>query len=113
MIGDVNIFLSNGVAELEIMVAEKEWHHRGIGSEAIQLIIQHTVEYIRIGKFQAKIMEDNVGSIALFKKLGFEQYSYCNTFKEYTVMLDRSRLKEITEGRRLRIEPYDKLVCQR
>uniref|UniRef100_A0A915CBD8 N-acetyltransferase domain-containing protein n=1 Tax=Parascaris univalens TaxID=6257 RepID=A0A915CBD8_PARUN len=106
MIGDVNLFLYETVAELEIMIAEREWRGRGIATECIRLMIRYAFEHLHIERFEVKISEDNISSINLFRKLGFEQTSYSSVFKEYTMDLDPSKLPEVIDGIPLQLENY-------
>ncbi|VDD87031.1 unnamed protein product [Enterobius vermicularis] len=106
MIGDVNIFLADGIAELEIMVAETSFRGQGIGTEAAEMMIKYSVKFLHITKFQVKIVEDNISSIGLFKKLGFEIYSYSAVFKEHTLFLKANALEKIISGKCLKVELY-------
>ncbi|XP_019726651.1 alpha/beta-tubulin-N-acetyltransferase 9 [Hippocampus comes] len=89
MIGDVNIFLTDpgdpSLAELEIMIAEPSYRGKGIGKEVTQMMMHYGVAKLGISKFQAKIGLDNEVSIAMFKKLYFQQVSVCQVFKEVTL----------------------------
>eukprot|EP01091_Cochliopodium_minus_P015918 TRINITY_DN5796_c0_g1_i1.p1 TRINITY_DN5796_c0_g1~~TRINITY_DN5796_c0_g1_i1.p1 ORF type:complete len:177 (-),score=53.58 TRINITY_DN5796_c0_g1_i1:4-534(-) len=84
MCGDVNLFFheyenegenKREVAEIEIMIAEKESRRKGIAFEALFLMMYYAVEHLNTKKFVAKINFDNSGSISLFKKLGYEEVS--------------------------------------
>ncbi|VDK20442.1 unnamed protein product [Anisakis simplex] len=110
MIGDVNIFLHDGVGELEIMIAESEWRGHGIAKECVALMIRYAYDHIHINKFQVKISEDNAVSIAMFQKLGFEQTAYSKVFKEYTFDLHPSKLLDIISDVHLNIHPYQLLT---
>ncbi|XP_061519846.1 N-acetyltransferase 9 [Phycodurus eques] len=89
MIGDVNIFLTDptdpSMAELEIMIAEASYRGQGIGKEVTQMMMHYGVAKLGISRFQAKIGLDNDISIAMFKKLHFQQVSVCRVFKEVTL----------------------------
>uniref|UniRef100_A0A0M3HUT0 N-acetyltransferase domain-containing protein n=1 Tax=Ascaris lumbricoides TaxID=6252 RepID=A0A0M3HUT0_ASCLU len=106
MIGDVNLFLYETVAELEIMIAEREWRGRGIATECTRLMIRYAFEHLHVERFEVKISEDNIFSINLFRKLGFERTSYSSVFKEYTMDLDPSKLPEVIDGIHLQLENY-------
>ncbi|KAM4524106.1 alpha/beta-tubulin-N-acetyltransferase 9 isoform 2-T2 [Odontesthes bonariensis] len=83
MVGDVNIFLTDptdpSLAELEIMIAG--------------------VTKLGVRKFQAKIGVDNQLSVAMFKKLHFQEVSVCKVFKEVTLELtvDESSLRKLQD----------------
>ncbi|XP_061763706.1 N-acetyltransferase 9 [Nerophis ophidion] len=89
MIGDVNIFLTDpldpSLAELEIMIAEPAYRGKGIGKEVVHMMMQYGVAKLNIHKFQVKIGLNNEVSIAMFKKLHFQQVSVCRVFKEATL----------------------------
>lgn len=91
MVGDVNIFLTDpsdlSLAELEIMVAEPRYRGKGIGKEVTCMMMCYGVTKLGIRKFQAKIGLDNQISIAMFKKLHFQEVSVCKVFKEVTLEL--------------------------
>ncbi|PAN51091.1 hypothetical protein PAHAL_9G569200 [Panicum hallii] len=89
MVGDVNIYMNDPddmqLAEIEIMIAEHKSRGKGIGQEAILLMMAFAVEKYRIHTFRAKISESNMASLKLFRKLGFKDASYSAVFKEVTL----------------------------
>uniref|UniRef100_UPI0037E723A9 alpha/beta-tubulin-N-acetyltransferase 9 n=1 Tax=Semicossyphus pulcher TaxID=241346 RepID=UPI0037E723A9 len=89
MVGDVNIFLTDPtdptLAELEIMIAEPSYRGRGIGKEVTRMMMSYGVTKLGVKKYQVKIGLDNQVSIAMFKKLGFQEESVCKVFKEVTL----------------------------
>ncbi|KAL5653337.1 hypothetical protein ACJX0J_038795, partial [Zea mays] len=86
MVGDVNIYMNDSddvqIAEIEIMIAEHKSRGKGIGQEAILLMMAIAVEKYGIHTFRAKISESNMASLKLFRKLGFKDASYSVVFKE-------------------------------
>lgn len=89
MVGDVNIYMNDSddvqIAEIEIMIAEHKSRGKGIGQEAILLMMTFAVEKYGIHTFRAKISESNMASLKLFRKLGFKDASYSVVFKEVTL----------------------------
>ncbi|EER95344.1 hypothetical protein BDA96_01G502800 [Sorghum bicolor] len=89
MVGDVNIYMNDSddmqIAEIEIMIAEHKSRGKGIGQEAILLMMAFAVEKYGIHTFRAKISESNTASLKLFRKLGFKDASYSAVFKEVTL----------------------------
>ncbi|KAJ9526255.1 hypothetical protein QJQ45_009729 [Haematococcus lacustris] len=77
VLGDVNLYLndpdSQGVAEIEIMVAEPACRRRGIAREALQLVQAYAVQRLAVVRFRAKVLEDNEPSLRLFKQLGYSE----------------------------------------
>ncbi|CAG5904217.1 unnamed protein product [Menidia menidia] len=103
MVGDVNIFLTDptdpSLAELEIMIAEPSYRGKGIGKEVTRMMMCYGIDKLGVKKFQAKIGLDNQVSIAMFKKLHFQEVSVCKVFKEVTLefLVDESSLKKLQE----------------
>ncbi|CAO4368559.1 unnamed protein product [Caenorhabditis nigoni] len=101
MLGDVNLFISKSedleeedVGEVEVMIAEPRGRGKGIGQEAVSLLISWAFKNLQIAQFRVKITEDNTPSLSLFeKKLGFQRVSYSSAFKEITMELPRERLE--------------------
>jgi len=108
MVGDVNLFLSsdeengnlkgnlylsvyslmnklnNFSGEISIMVAEKSSRGIGIGWEAACLMMRFGMDTLNIKEFEAKIKQDNHGSISMFEKLTFQEVSRSEAFQEIT-----------------------------
>ncbi|CAA7047178.1 unnamed protein product [Microthlaspi erraticum] len=89
MTGDVNIYMNDvddpKVAEVEIMIAEPGSRGKGLGKESVLMMMAYAVKNLEIHKFTAKIGDSNSASLSLFRKLGFEESSYSNIFKEVTL----------------------------
>ncbi|KAL5709629.1 GCN5-related N-acetyltransferase 9 [Ranunculus cassubicifolius] len=97
MAGDVNIYMNDlddpQMAEMEIMIAEPKSQGKGLGKEAILMMMNFAIEKLGIQSFRAKIGESNVKSLSLFRKLGFEESSYSKVFKEVTLELPVNSIK--------------------
>ncbi|KAI3649658.1 hypothetical protein MP228_005290 [Amoeboaphelidium protococcarum] len=103
MIGDVNIFLhkerrdegssadnanqQDQVGEIEIMIAESAARKRGIGRLCVQMMLLYAWRNLQVKRVMAKVGENNLGSLALFRNLGFTQSAYTKVFEEYTFEL--------------------------
>ncbi|RKP02264.1 hypothetical protein CXG81DRAFT_10948 [Caulochytrium protostelioides] len=102
MVGDVNLFLRDEplcnedgdptgvtvrVAELEIMIAEPDARRRGIGREAVCLMLGYGADQLGLRRFEAKIAVANAASIALFASLGFREVSRSAIFEEVTLRI--------------------------
>jgi RimJ/RimL family protein N-acetyltransferase len=73
-------------AEIDIMVAEHTSRSKGIGREAVVLMMQYASDQLLPGlrRFFCKINADNDASRTLFeKKLGFRQCNYAECFQQY------------------------------
>ncbi|XP_022070443.1 N-acetyltransferase 9 [Acanthochromis polyacanthus] len=120
MVGDVNIFLTDPtdslLAELEVMIAEPSYRGKGIGKEVTQMMMSYGMSKLGIGKFQAKIGLDNQVSIAMFKKLLFQEVSVCKVFKEVTLelMVDKSvRVKLLEDMAHVKEKNYRQTCSNR
>ncbi|XP_021910366.1 N-acetyltransferase 9-like protein isoform X2 [Carica papaya] len=89
MVGDVNIYMNDlddmQLAEIEIMIAEPKSRGKGLGKESVLMMMAHAVQTLGVHMFRAKIGESNGASLNLFRKLGFEEVSYSEVFKEVTL----------------------------
>ncbi|XP_022136164.1 N-acetyltransferase 9-like protein isoform X1 [Momordica charantia] len=97
MVGDVNLYMNDVddslLAEIEIMIAEPNCRGKGLGKESILMMMAFAVKNLGMHIFRAKIGELNEGSLTLFKKLGFEETSYSEIFKEVTLELKVTKSK--------------------
>ncbi|KAF9289986.1 N-acetyltransferase 9 [Mortierella alpina] len=90
MVGDVNLFFNDHddphSAEIEIMIAEPTYRRKGMGLEAIRMMITYAYESLGTKRITAKISTENEGSIQLFlTQLGFNQIGYSKIFEEVTL----------------------------
>ncbi|XP_078230694.1 alpha/beta-tubulin-N-acetyltransferase 9 isoform X11 [Callithrix jacchus] len=89
MVGDVNLFLTDledpTLGEIEVMIAEPSFRGKGLGTEAVLMMLSYGVTRLDLTKFEAKIGQGNEPSIRMFQKLHFEQFS----LKNRTVPLSR------------------------
>jgi len=106
MVGDVNLFFNvaddKQCAELEVMIAERDVRGQGLGKEAALSMIYYAISYLGVKRFVVKIGTDNLASLSLFKKLGFNEVSRSDVFKEVTMTLETDeamelQLKELTK----------------
>jgi diamine N-acetyltransferase len=59
-------------AGLGIIILNPEERNKGVGSEAISLLLEYAFGVLELHQVYANILEDNLPSIHLFEKLGFE-----------------------------------------
>uniref|UniRef100_A0A7N0VAQ5 N-acetyltransferase domain-containing protein n=1 Tax=Kalanchoe fedtschenkoi TaxID=63787 RepID=A0A7N0VAQ5_KALFE len=73
MVGDVNIYMNDiedsKVAEVEIMIAEPKSRGKGLGKEAVMMMMAFAVDHFGIRLFRVKIGESNRASLSMFQKL--------------------------------------------
>ncbi|GJJ76036.1 hypothetical protein EMPS_08395 [Entomortierella parvispora] len=90
MVGDVNLFFNDHddphSAEIEIMIAEPDYRRKGMGLEALRMMITYAFKSLGTKRITAKISTENKSSIQLFlTKLGFAQIGYSEIFGEVTL----------------------------
>ena len=62
-------------AEVGIVIDES-FRHQGLGSLALEMLIEHCFQFLGIRQLYAYIDATNEASIRLFKKCGFEEVGY-------------------------------------
>lgn len=94
MAGDVNLFLTDlgdpTLGEIEVMIAEPSCRARGLGTEAVLMMMSYGMTKLGLTKFEAKIGQDNEPSLRMFRKLHFEQVAASSIFQEVTLRLSMS-----------------------
>lgn len=60
-------------AGVGIIVLASQNRNKGVGTEALQLLIEYAYSSLNLHQLYANISEDNLHSIKLFKNLGFEK----------------------------------------
>ncbi|XP_004693533.1 PREDICTED: N-acetyltransferase 9 isoform X2 [Condylura cristata] len=95
MAGDVNLFLTDRgdptLGEIEVMIAEPSCRGRGLGTEAVLMMLSYGVTKLGLTTFEAKIGQDNEPSLRMFQKLHFEQVAVSSVFREVTLRLTVSQ----------------------
>ena len=77
-----------------IFIGEKEGRDRGIGTEAINLILEYGFNYLNLNSIKLDVMEFNSRAIACYKKCGFKemgrrrQCNYINGKYYDTILMD-------------------------
>jgi RimJ/RimL family protein N-acetyltransferase len=123
LIGDVNCFLSindddanKKIGELNVMIAEKSYRHKGLGTEAIAGMIWYAKQSLNVSKFVAKITLDNEFSQNLFKtKFAFKEVGRSEAFKEITMESTNElddKLKTIFAGKEPKVEDFPDLALE-
>eukprot|EP00192_Tetraselmis_astigmatica_P020060 CAMPEP_0117684706 /NCGR_PEP_ID=MMETSP0804-20121206/21271_1 /TAXON_ID=1074897 /ORGANISM="Tetraselmis astigmatica, Strain CCMP880" /LENGTH=184 /DNA_ID=CAMNT_0005495773 /DNA_START=11 /DNA_END=561 /DNA_ORIENTATION=+ len=91
MAGDTNLFFNDPdnhrMAELEVMIAEASSRGKGLGREAVTMMMAYGATRLSVETFVVKIGEANAPSLSLFGTLGFEEVSRSEVFKEVTMQL--------------------------
>lgn len=74
--------------EVEVMIAEATYRHRGLATEALRMLLWYAVRVLGASHFIAKILESNAASLQLFQKsqnsggLGFKILKRVPVFHE-------------------------------
>ncbi|WP_430425490.1 GNAT family N-acetyltransferase [Maribacter litoralis] len=80
-------------AGIGIVILDEDQRNKGIGTEAITLLTNYLYETLGLQQVYANILEDNLSSLHLFKKLGFQVVGvkkdwvrFKNTFKNEVLL---------------------------
>lgn len=104
--------------EVDVMIANTQHRGKGVGEAAVRSILAYIrrnlleilkeyahgekldVEKVQLVGLMAKIKQENTGSRALFKKLGFKQEGEANYFGEVKMVMDWevSESEDMAEG---------------
>ena len=71
----------NDRAELGIEI-EPEWRGQGLGSKAVMKMMGYAREELLLHTIYATVEEDNAASLKMFRKLGFEETTLKNWYRE-------------------------------
>ena len=93
MVGDLNFFIDGNSAEINLMIAEKQYRRMGIAATALTMGMHWMVQHKGIQKFIAKIDADNFQSINFFKKLNFQQTGEVNIFNE--ILFEKTNIDHV------------------
>ena len=75
-IGQIDIMNINWVSRigtLGIVIGDKDFHNKGIGTEAINLLLRYAFERANLNKIELDVHEFNSGGIRCYEKCGFIQ----------------------------------------
>ena len=77
LIGTVSLEQINHInrsATLGIFIGDKSGRNKGIGTEAIRLILEYGFKYLNLNNIKLDVMEFNERAQACYKKCGFKEY---------------------------------------
>jgi len=75
-IGSIDIMNINWISRigtLGIVISQKDSHNKGIGTEAINLLLKYSFERANLNKIELDVNEFNLGGIRCYEKCGFIQ----------------------------------------
>ena len=58
-------------AEIGIMIGDKRQWNKGLGTEAMEIILKHGFETLNLHRLYLKVFADNPGAIRAYEKAGF------------------------------------------
>jgi RimJ/RimL family protein N-acetyltransferase len=61
----------NRVAEVGIIIGEKEYQSKGYGTEAMEILINYGFKTVNLNRIQLRVYEFNSRAINSYKKIGF------------------------------------------
>lgn len=70
-IGLTDIDYKNQRADLGILIGDKSWQNKGMGKEALKLLIKFALDKMNIRKIKALVFKENVLAIKFYKSCGF------------------------------------------
>ncbi len=68
-----NINWKNRVGEAGITIGEKQYHNKGFGTEAMELLLDYGFNTVNLNRIELFVYEYNTRAINLYKKLGFTE----------------------------------------
>ena len=71
MVGLFKIIHPYRRGEIGVFIGEVDYWGKGIGTEAVKMIINYAFDVLNLHKIVAEVSVTNSGSIAMFNKLGF------------------------------------------
>ncbi|KAJ4461490.1 putative N-acetyltransferase 9 [Paratrimastix pyriformis] len=69
-------------AELDVMITDPLQRRQGHAQQGLAAIMKYAYEHLGVRRFVAKILDHNQASLALFRRLGFEEFNRVEVFHE-------------------------------
>lgn len=69
----MNISEANASADLSVIVGEAKDRDKGLGTEAIRIILRYAFENLALNRVGLSVFEFNEAAISAYEKLGFER----------------------------------------
>ncbi|MCK4264801.1 GNAT family N-acetyltransferase [Candidatus Babeliales bacterium] len=74
----------NKIATLGILIGNKNYWGKGIGKEAVKLIIDYSFKVLKLKKIDLSVIIDNQRAIRLYKSVGFKVLNYYKCLIKHT-----------------------------
>jgi len=71
--GLIHLDKKNRSAEVSIILGETKLQHRGLGTRALQLLVNYAFQKLKLHRIEAEIFEYNKISVKLFERLNFKR----------------------------------------
>jgi RimJ/RimL family protein N-acetyltransferase len=71
----MNISEDNASADLSVIVGDEKYRDKGLGTEAIRIILWHAFEELGLDRVGLSVFEFNEPAISAYEKLGFKRES--------------------------------------
>ena len=78
--------VTDSVFEISIIV-DPNYRGRGIAEQALNLLLQRIKEKYPNSEIRADVNKDNLKSINLFKKIGFEEFGQAGNFRLFKKLM--------------------------
>lgn len=75
MVGLTKINQLENIAEIFILVGDENYWKKGIGTHAMNYIINYAQDNFKLKELSLSVHKDNTPAIQLFSKVGFKQFS--------------------------------------
>ncbi len=103
IVGLSNINWISRNAYLSIAIYDENYHGKGIGKEASELLLSYAFDYLNLDKINLEVYEYNERAIRLYKKLGFVEEGRLRSNNErlgkrHDVIIMGLRRKEYKRG---------------
>ncbi len=66
-----NINWKDRIAEAGIVIGEKEYHNKGYGTEALNILLEYGFNTVNLNRIELLVYEYNTRAIKSYKKVGF------------------------------------------
>ena len=60
-------------AELGIFIGNKNYLHKGYGTEAVRLLLDYGYQYLNLHNVMLRVMDFNTNALEVYKKIGFKE----------------------------------------
>jgi RimJ/RimL family protein N-acetyltransferase len=75
IIGLMNISEANASSDLSVIIGDEEHRDRGLGTEAIRVILRYAFEHLALERVNLSVFEFNEPAISSYAKIGFKKES--------------------------------------